>query len=119
MSSARFVLLTVTAVALATPAWAQMPAINMAPQDKYMTSDEIEQQKEVDRKYKEAISKLPDQQRNNDPWGNVRAVDQSAPKAAAPKAAAKPASAKPASAKPASAKPARPKNAEAAPQVVR
>ena len=76
-------MLTLATVALATPALAQMPAINMAPQDKQMTSDEIEKQKAIDRAYKDAISKLPDQQGSKDPWGNVRSVDQSAPKAAA------------------------------------
>jgi hypothetical protein len=92
-------------VALATPALAQMPPINMAPQDKQLTSEEIEKQKEIDRAYKEAIKKLPDQQRSNDPWGNIRSVDPSAPKPAAPRAA--------------TAKPAAPKNAGVRTQAVR
>jgi hypothetical protein len=103
MASARIIMMVVTVVALATPALAQMPAINMAPQGKHMTSEEIEKQKEIDRAYKDAISKLPDQQGSKDPWGNVRNVDPSAQKQA-PKAAAKPA---------------RPKNADVKTQAVR
>ena len=103
MVPARFITLVVAAVALATPALAQMPGINMAPQDKPMTSEEIEKKKEIDRAYKDAISKLPDQQVSKDPWGNVRKVDPSAQKQA-PKAAAKPA---------------RPKNADVKTQAVR
>jgi hypothetical protein len=108
MTPARIIMLTVAAVALATPALAQqMPAINMAPQEKHMTSEEIEKQKEIDRAYRDAISKLPDQQGNKDPWGNVRNIDQSAQKPA-PKAGPKSA-----------AKPARPKNADVTTQAVR
>jgi hypothetical protein len=103
MRPASFFVLTVAAVALATPALAQTPSINMAPQDKQYTSDELEKQKEIDRAYREAIKKLPDQQGNKDPWGLVRGVDQSAPKSAAPKAA----------------KPAAPKNAGVRTQPVR
>lgn len=90
MASARMVMLMAAAVAWATPALAQMPAINMAPMDRPKTSEEIEKQKEIDRAYKDAISKLPDQQGSKDPWGNVRSVDPAAKKPAAPKAAAKP-----------------------------
>ena len=86
-------------------AWAQMPGMNLAPQDKQYTSDELEKQKEIDRAYRDAIKTLPDQQRSNDPWGNIRSVDQSAPKPAAPKAA--------------TAKPAAPKNAGVKTQPVR
>jgi hypothetical protein len=103
MTRAKIMMLTVAVVALATPALAQMPGLNMAPQDKQYTSEELEKQKEIDRAYKEAIKKLPDQQRSNDPWGNIRNVDQSAPKPAAPKAA----------------KPAAPKNAGVKTQAVR
>jgi hypothetical protein len=109
MSPAKIILLAVAVVVLAGPARAQMPPINMAPQDKQMTSEEIEKQREVDRAYREAIKKLPDQQRSNDPWGNIRSVDQSAPKAAATKPAAPKAAAKPA----------RPKNAGVNTQAVR
>jgi hypothetical protein len=104
MAPVKFMMAAAVAVVLAGPALAQ--AINMAPQDKRMTSEEIEKQREIDRAYKDAISKLPDQQRSNDPWGNIRSVDPSAPKTAA----------KPA--KPA-AKPAAPKNANVGTQAVR
>lgn len=103
MSPAKIIMLTVAAVVLAAPARAQMPPINLAVGGKQLTSEEIEKQKEVDRAYRDAIKKLPDQQRSNDPWGNIRNVDQPAQKAA-PKAAAKPA---------------RPKNADVRTQAVR
>jgi hypothetical protein len=114
MRSATIMVLAAAAMVLAAPARAQMPPINMAPQDKQMTSEEIEKQKEVDRAYREAIKKLPDQQRSNDPWGNIRSVDQSAQKPAA----TKPAAAKSTAPKSA-AKPARPKNADVQTQAVR
>jgi hypothetical protein len=111
MAPVKFMMAAALAVVLAGPALAQNPALNMAPQDKHLTPEEIEKQREIDRAYKEAISKLPDQQRSNDPWGNIRSVDPSAPKTAAKPAAAKPA-------KPA-AKPAAPKNANVGTQAVR
>jgi hypothetical protein len=104
MAPVRTILAALVAVVLVGPALAQ-PTINMAPQDKYVSPEELEKQREIDRAYKEAIKKLPDQQRNNDPWASVRGVDQSAQKPAAPKATA--------------AKPARPKNADVKTQAVR
>ena len=101
MTRMKFVMAALATVALAGPAAGQ--AINLVSPDKQLTNEEIEKQKAIDRAYKDAISKLPDQQRSNDPWANVRAVDQSAPKPAAkpaPKTAAKPTHNKNADAKP-------------------
>ena len=55
---------------LAGPVYAQ--AINLVPQDKRLTNEEIERNKQIDEEYKASIKKIPDQKPNNDPWGSVR-----------------------------------------------
>ena len=59
---------------------AQMPHVNMMPDDPTKTQDQIEQEKERDKAYKETMKKIPDAKAPTDPWGNVRSGD--APKAA-------------------------------------
>lgn len=63
--------------------------INLAPADKKMTSEEIEKQKAIDEAYRAAIRKVPDQQRNTDPWAIVRTPEPDK-KAAQPKTNVKP-----------------------------
>jgi hypothetical protein len=67
---------------LAGPAYAQLPPINMLPQDVSKTPEEKEAEAARDKAYKETLRKIPDAKAPTDPWGTVRAVD--APKAAAP-----------------------------------
>jgi hypothetical protein len=59
---------------------AQMPSINMLPEDKYKTPEQIEQEKQQDKAYKESLKKIPDA-KSADPWGGVRA---DAPKSTTP-----------------------------------
>ena len=76
------------------PARAQMggsgsgaPHMNMMPEKAAKTPEEIEQEKERDKAYKESLKKIPDAKAPNDPWGGVRSND--APKTGPAKAAAK------------------------------
>lgn len=68
-------------VLLATPAYAQVPNINLMPQYQTKTPEEKEQEAIRDKAYRESLRKIPDA-KASDPWGNVRSSD--APKAAAP-----------------------------------
>jgi hypothetical protein len=74
-------------VAIVAPAHAQTPRMNMMPETPSKTPEQIEQEKERDKAYKESLKKIPDAKVSNDPWGGVRSND--APKSAPAKAAAK------------------------------
>ena len=60
-------------LALATPACAQAPAMNlgagMAPKK---TDVEIQREKDTENGYKSGLSKIPDAKGKTDPWGAVR-----------------------------------------------
>ena len=65
---------------LTGPAYAQsMPDINIIPDARSKTPEEIEQDKINEKAYKESLRKIPDAKVSSDPWGNVRSGD--APKA--------------------------------------
>jgi hypothetical protein len=68
-------------IALLTgPAYAQsLPDINIIPDARSKTPDEIEQDKINEKAYKESLRKIPDAKVSSDPWGTVRGVE--APKA--------------------------------------
>ncbi len=75
------------AVTIAVLAWpaetrAQMPNINLLPDDKYKTPEEIEKEQQQDKAYKESLKKIPDA-KSADPWGGVRSSD--APKSTSSK----------------------------------
>jgi hypothetical protein len=75
-------------VLLAGPAYAQMGgAMNMIPEDKKKTPEEIEREAVTDKAYRDSLRKIPNSKPNSDPWGNVRGPDSS--KAAQPKPRAK------------------------------
>jgi hypothetical protein len=66
---------------LTGPAYAQsLPDINIIPDAKSKTPEEIEQDKVRDKAYRESLKKIPDAKASSDPWGDVRSAD--APKAA-------------------------------------
>lgn len=67
---------------LAGPAFAQ--GVNLMPQDKRLTSEEIERNKAIDEAYRSTIRKMPDQKTSSDPWGNVRSAGTSQPTQGAP-----------------------------------
>lgn len=73
-------------VLLMTPAYAQMPNINMMPEVQSKTPEEKEQDAIKDKAYKDSLRKIPDAKASSDPWGTVRNNDtpKAAAKAAAP-----------------------------------
>ena len=68
---------------LAGPAYAQnLPDINIIPEAKSKTPEEIEQDKIKDKAYRDSLRKIPDAKGSSDPWGTVRGAE--APKTATP-----------------------------------
>jgi hypothetical protein len=64
----------VAAIALLTgpAAYAQMPQMNLMPEVKSKTAEQIEAEKERDRAYQDSLRKIPDAKGASDPWGTVR-----------------------------------------------
>jgi hypothetical protein len=71
---------------LTGPAYAQMPDINLIPEVRSKTPEEIERDKQLDKAYKDSLRKIPDAKASNDPWGGVRSTETPAPQ---PKAKAR------------------------------
>jgi hypothetical protein len=72
-----------TCVAWSGAAQAQMPNVNLIPDIKSKSPEEIEQDKIADKAYKDSLRKIPDTKASSDPWGDVRSAET-------PKTAAKP-----------------------------
>ncbi len=72
--------------ALAGPAYAQMPNLNLLQEAPSKTPEEKAAEAERDKAYKETLKKIPDSKASNDPWGGMRADPPKQP--AAPKASA-------------------------------
>ena len=71
---------------LASPAFAQIPNLNLLQDNKPAKSqEERDAEAARDRAYQDSLKKIPDAKAPSDPWGNVRSTD-------APKAPAKSAS---------------------------
>jgi hypothetical protein len=67
-------------IALLTgPAYAQTPHINMMPDVKSKTPEEIQQDKINEQAYKDSLRKIPDAKASSDPWGSVRGADAPKP----------------------------------------
>lgn len=69
------VLCAVAAIALLTgpAAYAQqMPQMNLIPEAKSKTPEQIEAEKQRDAAYQESLRKIPDAKASSDPWGSVR-----------------------------------------------
>ena len=69
--------------ALAAPAWAQAPHLNMMPELQSKTPEEKEAEAAREKAYRESLKKNPDA-KASDPWGAVRA-EPAKPAAAKPK----------------------------------
>jgi hypothetical protein len=65
---------TIAVLAWPVYARAQMPNINLLPEDTYKTPEQKEQEQERDKAYKESLKKIPDA-KSSDPWGGVRSSD--------------------------------------------
>ena len=62
---------------VAGPALAQIGSINMLPEDKKKTPEEIERGQAIDDAYKSTMKKVPDAKKpSNDPWADVRGSSQ-------------------------------------------
>jgi hypothetical protein len=73
-------------ILLASPAFAQVPPVNLLQDNKPAKSQEEKDAEAArDKAYKESLKKIPDAKAPTDPWGNVRSSD-------APKTSAKSAS---------------------------
>ena len=59
----------------ATPALAQTPNVNLIPELPSRTPEQIEQDKQLQREYRDSLRKIPDAKASNDPWGSVRSAD--------------------------------------------
>jgi hypothetical protein len=65
---------------LAGPAYAQaLPDINIIPEARSKTPEEIEQDKANEKAYKDSLHKIPDIKASSDPWGSVRSTDAPKP----------------------------------------
>ena len=74
------------AMLLASPAFAQIPQMNLLQDNKPpKTQEEKDAEAARDKAYKDSLKKIPDVKAPSDPWGNVRSTD--APKAPAKAAA--------------------------------
>jgi hypothetical protein len=65
---------------LASPAYAQMPALNLMMDKPGKTQDEKDAEAAREKAYKDSLKKIPDAKAPADPWGTVRSTD--APKTA-------------------------------------
>jgi hypothetical protein len=70
--------LAVAIMLLASPAFAQVPKLNLMQDKPSKTQDELDAEKAQDKAYKESLKKIPDAKQPSDPWGSVR-TDAPAP----------------------------------------
>jgi hypothetical protein len=73
------------AMLLASPAFAQLPNLNLLQDKPGKTQDEKDAEAARDKAYQDTLKKIPDAKAPADPWGNVRSSDT--PKASAKAAA--------------------------------
>jgi hypothetical protein len=62
-------------VLFVTPAFAQTPNVNLIPELPSKTPEQIEQDKQLQREYRDSLRKIPDAKASNDPWGSVRGTE--------------------------------------------
>ena len=84
----RFFSVAAIVMLLASPAFAQIPALNLLQDKPGKTQDEKDAEAAQNKAYQDSLKKIPEAKAPADPWGNVRSTDT-------PKAPAKAASAKP------------------------
>jgi hypothetical protein len=70
---------------LGSPAFAQMPQMNLLQDKPSKTQEEKDAEAARDKAYQDTLKKIPDGKAPADPWGNVRSTDT--PKAPAKAAA--------------------------------
>ncbi len=60
---------------LASPAFAQVPKLNLLQDKPSKTQDEKDAEAAQDKAYQDTLKKIPDAKAPADPWGNVRSTD--------------------------------------------
>lgn len=60
---------------LASPAYAQVPNINLIPELVSKTPEEKEADAVKEKAYRESLKKIPNAATSSDPWGNVRSAE--------------------------------------------
>jgi hypothetical protein len=66
---------------LASPAFAQIPKLNLLQDKPSKTEDEKNAEAAQEKAYKDSLKKIPDQKGPSDPWGSVRSDAPAAPAA--------------------------------------
>ena len=64
---------------LASPAFAQIPKLNLLQDKPSKTEDEKNAEAAQEKAYKDSLKKIPDQKAPADPWGGVRSDAPPAP----------------------------------------
>ena len=77
----RAVRLAAAIMLLASPAFAQIPKLNLLQDKPGKTDDEKAAESAQEKAYKESLKKIPDQKAPADPWGTVRSDAPAAPAA--------------------------------------
>ena len=77
----RAVRLAAVIMLLASPAFAQIPKLNLLQDKPGKTDDEKAAESAQEKAYKESLKKIPDQKAPADPWGAVRSDAPAAPAA--------------------------------------
>jgi hypothetical protein len=77
----RAVRLAAAIMLLASPAFAQIPKLNLLQDKPGKTDDEKAAESAQEKAYRESLKKIPDQKAPADPWGTVRSDAPAAPAA--------------------------------------
>ena len=82
--------LTAAIMFLASPAFAQVPKLNLLQDNKpAKTQEEKDAESAQEKAYRDSLRKIPDAKPPADPWGTVRSTDAPAAKSASSSAKAK------------------------------
>jgi hypothetical protein len=79
--SMKAVRLAAAIMLLASPAFAQIPKLNLLQDKPSKTEDEKNAEAAQDKAYRDSLKKIPDQKAPSDPWGSVRSDAPAAPAA--------------------------------------
>ena len=75
---------------LASPAFAQIPKLNLLQDKPGKTQEEKDAEAAQDKAYKDSLKKIPDGKVSSDPWGGVRSDAPAAPARSASSTKSKP-----------------------------
>jgi hypothetical protein len=87
--SMRALRLAAAIMLLASPAFAQIPKLNLLQDKPGKTQEEKDADAAQEKAYKDSLKKIPDAKQSSDPWGSVRSDAPAAPAKSASSAKAK------------------------------